>query len=232
MRVEGAPWVRPTVRSTPWWPLLAAFGTATVVLVATTHLGEGPRPVWLGSLLSAALAAGVALGLDDPAHEMLDALPTGAPARLLHRLTLLLATAVAAALGLSAIDGVTATSLPTGVATANPDGAVLVAQLATVVGAAAATGLIGGRPDRAAAVAAPIPIFWVVAAVMAPARGPIRHIATACTERPAGVVLVATIVILLAVSSVPTALRLGSPTSWRFLGPIVNRKPRWVAHRQ
>ena len=90
-------WLPPTRRAIDWIPLrlitAALLATATVMGWRTIEV-----PAVIQHLAVAGLAAAGVLGLGDPARPLLQALPTGAMARLAHRAVLLVgATALAAA---------------------------------------------------------------------------------------------------------------------------------------
>lgn len=78
-------WVVPTARSISWWPM----AVVAVLLTGTTALADA-TPVNLVGVAAATLAAGVVVGLRDPAAALLAAMPTSAAVRRARRLVLLL----------------------------------------------------------------------------------------------------------------------------------------------
>lgn len=81
-------WVRPTARAMRLGMVATGAFVAALVLVAA-DAADGPPGRWLDALTSTAVLAGALLTLDDPAHDLLVAVPVGRPRRLLHRLLLL-----------------------------------------------------------------------------------------------------------------------------------------------
>jgi hypothetical protein len=81
---------RPTARAIGWSPLLGAC--CMLLVVGTTVTLSGAEPQSLAALAAAALAAGALAGLQDPAAELLEAVPVSRARRRAHRLALLLPT--------------------------------------------------------------------------------------------------------------------------------------------
>lgn len=86
-------WVAPTARAVEWLPLVAVGA----VLVATSTLAShtGRWPLDLVGVAAGAVAAATVAGLQDPAADLLAALPTSATRRRAHRLALLVPLALA-----------------------------------------------------------------------------------------------------------------------------------------
>ncbi len=95
IRVEVATesW-RPTFKATPLGPLVAV--TSGLILIGIVASWRSARAPDLFSVGAGALAAAVALGLDDDANTMLRSSPTDALDRLAHRLAILLPALFAA----------------------------------------------------------------------------------------------------------------------------------------
>lgn len=87
-------WVRPTVRSIGWTPLVAVSACLALVTVWTDRWPED-----LVGIAAAAVAAAVVAGLADPAAALLAAVPTSAAVRRARRLVLLVPLGCAVWLG-------------------------------------------------------------------------------------------------------------------------------------
>jgi hypothetical protein len=161
----------------PWRPLLVVLPVLSAAL-ATAHLAVAPpaMPSLLGVAM-ALLVAAVLLGLDDPARDLLAALPSSPARRRLHRLALLAPSLLVAGGSLLAVghhlDLVTVT----------------VASGTASLAALAAWGLVAGsvaerrRPELVAPVAAGAPIAWVVTAAALPVDGAIGVLARGWAEQ-------------------------------------------------
>jgi hypothetical protein len=126
---------------------------ALAIAVLVGHADDVPSTA--AALALAALAAGTAIGLDDPAHALLEALPTSPGRRIARRLVVLLPFAV----GGYAIARVASRGATTGTwSAAGP------AQLAalTAVAVALTCAWQRRRPELAAAVGAVVPIGWTL----------------------------------------------------------------------
>jgi hypothetical protein len=97
--------LRPTLLATPLRPLVAITVGLLSIAVVSSWRGVSTSDL-LGAVASGALAAGVALGLDDEAHSSLRSSPTAAPVRLAHRLFILIPALLAALGVLAAADRV------------------------------------------------------------------------------------------------------------------------------
>ncbi len=87
MRKAPPAWVRPTAALVPWVAVAAPLAAATAFARVLRSVGPGLPPL-LGAAAMAAVAAAVALALDDPAHELTAALPVSRAWRALHRMVL------------------------------------------------------------------------------------------------------------------------------------------------
>lgn len=179
-----AAWLRPTIRLTPWWPLLAT--TCTGVLIGRLlALGDGSPAAPAAALVTGALAATVAATLDDRCHALLAAVPTGPARRLLHRLVVVVP---AATVGWSLSAHSTAP-------------APGVAAWAALAAAAVAAGACAGRrrPELAAAAGGAVAVGWPVLPLIAPsALGPVT---ASWSEHPVGVLALALAVTVAATTS-------------------------------
>ncbi len=151
-------WLWPTARAVDLSPL----ATVTVVLAIVT-VSFGWRDVEMPAIVRhagvAGLAAAMLLGLDDPARPLVDALPTQALERLLHRVVVL---ATAAGL-VGTLLAVASWGVELSPSATSAEVAALVALLATGLAVFAVT---APRVDRAAEVAAMFVVLWVGAAVV------------------------------------------------------------------
>lgn len=86
-------WLLPTVRATPWGPLVGV--TAALAVTATLSTYGGRWSPGLVGIAAAALAAALVAGLHDPAAALLSAVPTSAAVRRARRLMLLLPAGLA-----------------------------------------------------------------------------------------------------------------------------------------
>ena len=176
------PWLRPTVRLTPWAPVAVAALAGALVgqLLAATGAGPvGPLAV----LLAGALAASVAVVLDDPCHALLAAVPTGVGTRLVRRLLVLAPAAVA---GWSLV-------------AASVGRAPGVAALIALASAALAVGLVTARtrPELSAAAGGAVAVSWSVSPLIAPPA--LEPLASLWLDRPAPVLAAAVLAALAAV---------------------------------
>lgn len=96
-----SPALVPTIRATPWTPLLGAT-TGLLVIGAAVH-ASGGSPAEILALAAAVMAAALLAGLHDPAADLLEPLPVSLASRRLHRLLLLVPAAATAWLGLLAL---------------------------------------------------------------------------------------------------------------------------------
>jgi hypothetical protein len=156
----AAQWLRPTWHATPLRPLL--FVTASLMFITAVTSSAGLRASGVpGGVAAGALAAGVALGLDDEAHTMLGSSPTGALHRLGHRLLLLVPAVVAATAVLVASD-----RLLFDRRSEMPSALALAAIVAT--GVAVEVWWSRRRPDTAAEGAATVTMGWALAGPLVP----------------------------------------------------------------
>jgi hypothetical protein len=177
---------RPTFRATPLRPLVVV--TTGLILVAIVASWRSARAPDLFGIGAGALAAAVALGLDDDANSMLRSSPTNARARLTHRLAILVPALFAATIMLLVADRVLfAERSPLPPASAF---AALVA-----AGIAVEVWWTRRRPDTAAEGAATFVMAWVLAASLVPDVWIVERVARAW-ELDASWVLVASIVLV------------------------------------
>jgi hypothetical protein len=179
---------RPTFRATPLRPLVVV--TAGLILIAIVTSWRSAHAPDLFGIGAGALAAAVALGLDDDANSMLRSSPTNALARLVHRLAILVSALFAATLILLGADRVLfaeRSSLPSA------------SSFAALVAAGVAVEVWWGRrrPETAAEGAATFVMAWVLAASLVPDVWIVERVARAW-ELDAPWVLVASIVFSLA----------------------------------
>jgi len=88
-RLTGVAWVRPTLRLIPWWGLLLPAGLSGLVGLLV-RLAGGAVPDQVGVAALAAMAAAAPQVLEDPARDLLSAIPQSRRRRVGHRLVLLL----------------------------------------------------------------------------------------------------------------------------------------------
>jgi hypothetical protein len=179
---------RPTFRATPLRPLVVVTGGLIVIAIVTSW--RSARAPDLFGIGAAALAAAVALGLDDEANTMLRSSPTNALARLAHRLAILVPALIVATVTLLVADRVLfAERSPLPSASA----------FAALVAAGIAAEVWWGRhrPDIAAESAATFVMAWVLAASLVPDVWIVERVARAW-ELDAPWVLVVSIVVALA----------------------------------
>lgn len=150
---------RLTFRATPLRPLMVV--TAGLVLIAIVTSWRSAHAPDLFGIGAGALAAAVALGLDDEAHTMLRSSPTNALARLAHRLAILVPALLVATVTLLVADR------------------VLFAERSPLPSASAFAALVAvgivveewwgrRRPETAAEGAATFVMAWVLAASLVP----------------------------------------------------------------
>jgi hypothetical protein len=189
IRVEVATesW-RPTCRATSLRPLVVV--TAGLILVAVVASWRSARAPDLFGIGAGALAAAVALGLDDDANSMLRSSPTNALARLAHRLAILVPALFAATIMLLVADRLLFTER-----SPLPPASAFAALVAA--GIAVEVWWTRRRPDTAAEGAATLVMAWVLAASLVPDVWIVERVARAW-ELDAPGVLVASIVLALA----------------------------------
>lgn len=87
-------WFAPTVRLVRWSSLLAPIVVAAILSVGLGLAGSDvPMPIVL--FVAAAVAAAAPASLDDPAHDLVVALPVGRRRRIVHRLVVVVPAIVA-----------------------------------------------------------------------------------------------------------------------------------------
>ena len=187
IRVEVATesW-RPTFRATPLRPLVVV--TTGLILVAIVASWRSARAPDLFGIGAGALAAAVALGLDDEANTMLRSSPTNALARLVHRLAILVPALLVATATLLVADRVLfaeRSPLPSA-----PAFAALVA-----AGIAVEVWWARRRPETSAEGAATFVMAWVLAASLVPDVWIVERVARAW-ELDAPWVFVASVVLV------------------------------------
>lgn len=173
-----APWLLLTARAVAWWPLAVVAPVLGVAAGIAGAAEAGPISSTLLGVALALLAAATLLGLDDPARDLLAAMPTTLVRRRAQRLALL----GPAVLGLSATLLLSGRHLD--LVVERPSSALgSVAALLTV-------GLLAGRvaerrrAELVAPVAAGTPVAWVLLAAALPARGVLGGLAHGWAERP------------------------------------------------
>lgn len=177
-RSASAAWLRPTIRAVPWRPLLLVAGALGGALALTHAAGAPPAPSTLVGAALALLAAAALLGLDDPARDVLAALPTTAARRRAHRLALLVpALAVAGAALLAVGRWSDVTSEPAGSVTAT------LAAL-TIAGLLVACLIERRRAELTAPAGAGAPVVWVLVATALPEAGMAGEVAHGWADRP------------------------------------------------
>jgi hypothetical protein len=181
------PALAPTLRATPWTPLLGAT-TGVLAIGAALHASGGSSADIL-ALSAAVMAAAVLAGLHDPAADLLEPLPVSAGWRRAHRLLLLAPAGLAAWVGLLALGRL-----------ADPDwsAGLPVGPLVALVsaGLAAAT---WARRELQATVAVAVPLGWfalyeVTSGLTQDATGDLRVVGDllhAWLDRPTGVTVLA-----------------------------------------
>ena len=150
---------RPTLRATPLRPLVVVTGGLIVIAIVTSW--RSARAPDLFGIGAAALAAAVALGLDDEANTMLRSSPTNALTRLLHRLAILVPALIVATATLLVGERILfAERSPL------PSASALVALVAA--GIAVEVWWSRRRPDSAAEGAAIVVAAWALAPSLVP----------------------------------------------------------------
>lgn len=226
-------WVRPTVRSMRVVPLAVAVGVSGSILVALDLVDADVASPWSGPLVLALVASAVVLGLHDPAHALLAALPSGTGTQLLHRLTPLSSLAVGGALVLDVL----ARDTPAAPLVAS----TMLVLTTTAVAAHVAT--LRRRPDVAASVGAAVPAAWAAWAAVTTDDGPLAPLAHLWHRRPtttAGAALVLAVAV-----SVPSGRHIRQIRMVRHIRQVrqvrqvrqksldpVNRRSRSVAQRK
>lgn len=146
-------WLLPTFRTLRLAPLLGgALGSA--IVWALTAAATGEVAVEVAMLGCGAMAAAVSLALDDPAHELLAASPTSERRRMLQRLGMTGAVALAGWLATP-----TVAALVTEAQVRRPTATSLVAL--AVVGVAGVAALQRRQQAAASSLGAAIPLAWV-----------------------------------------------------------------------
>ena len=143
------------------------------------HFAERGASTSLAAAVVGALAATVALGLDDPAHALLAPVPVGARHRIGVRVALVVPVAVLGVVGFDAVTG--AHSAATGIAQ-------LLALAATAVAVAVVAGSF--RPDAAPTLGAAVALGWSLSAALVP-EGVLGDLASLWYRHPWLVVAVA-----------------------------------------
>jgi hypothetical protein len=185
IEVASESW-RPTSRATPLRPLVAVTSAMILIAIVTSWRStSAPDVLGIGA---GALAAAVALGLDDEANSMLRSSPTNACARLAHRLAILLPALLAATAALLVADRVLFVER-----SPMPPTSAFAALVAG--GIAAEVWWSRHRPETAAEGAATFVMAWVLAASLVPDVWIVERVARAW-ELDAPWVLVVSIVLV------------------------------------
>ena len=172
--------VRYTIRALPWAAILP-LGLGATALAVLLHLADRGASTSLPAAVVGALAATVALGLDDPAHALLAPVPVGARHRIGVRVALVVPVAVLGVVGYDAVTG--AHSVDTGIAQ-------LLALAATAIAVAAF--VRSYRPDAAPTFGAAVALGWSMSATLVP-DGVLGDLSSLWYRHPWFVVAVATI---------------------------------------
>jgi hypothetical protein len=147
-------WFVHTARTLRWAPLTSIAAGSAVVWAITATQGRA-LPTQVAVLACGAVAGGVPLALDDPAHALLAASPTTERRRLLRRLALVLVPGLVLWLALAATAGRLFDDA------SNQPSLVALAALA-LAGVAAMAVTQGHRPGAAVTVGGALPLAWVV----------------------------------------------------------------------
>jgi len=150
-------WISATTRLVQW-SLLAGVVAATLATSAALSVAGAAFPTLLAPIVAAAFASVAPACLDDPAHDLLAAVPTSAGWRTAHRLIVVVPACVIAWSVLSPVVDASVgwpASLPP-----------MVALLA--IGVATTTLVASWRPDAAAAAGAAAPLALATAWVWLP----------------------------------------------------------------
>jgi hypothetical protein len=148
--------LRYTIRALPWAAILP-LGLGATALAVQLHLADRGASASLAAAVVGALAATVALGLDDPAHALLAPVPVEARHRIGARVALVLPVAVLGVVGFDAVTG--AHSAITGIAQF-----LALAMTAIAVVAIARP----YRPDAAPTLGAAVALGWSLSATLVP----------------------------------------------------------------
>lgn len=138
--------VRPTARAVAWGPLLGVVTALAVITLLARLLADGAGTGPLPMLTVALLAAVSLVGMHDPAHRLLAAVPVGSFARRMLRIALVLVPATVALIALGEL-------LP-----GRPEPLLAPGLALLLAGLAVATWT---PPDRGLHVAATVPVLWV-----------------------------------------------------------------------
>lgn len=174
-----------TARALRWGPPAIVVGVGVVSGAALRLGGTGAMPS-MAALMAGAMAATVALSLDDPAHALLAAVPIGPRRQAVLRVAISGPVALAGWLLFQAAD-------PRDTAAA---GGLGVPALLALIGAGVATAMLvrPRRPDAAAAAGAAVALGWALAPVVL-GRGMLYDVTTAWARYPWAVLAGAAVVI-------------------------------------
>jgi hypothetical protein len=178
-------WLAPTIRLVRWWSLLAPVAAALALSAAVRASGTS-IPTTMALLIAAAVATAAPASLDDPAHELLRAMPMTRRQRVLHRLTVVV-PAVAAAWALAAV------------AMLGTEGDWLLPPLGALVALGIAVTCIASRirPDVSSSIGVGAPLV-AVAVVALPSTGWLRSIGHVWIEHPWPTITAALVVAIVA----------------------------------
>lgn len=167
--------LRYTVRVVHWAPLGAVIAVA-VAVGAILRVGDGDISGQLSVAIIGAIAAAVALSLDDPAHKTLSALPVGVRRRLALRVAFVAPTAI---IGWVLIDALAGWAFDRPI-----DGPGVSALLAlTIVGIAVTVVAQRHSPERAASIGASIALGWALSITLVD-EGTLGDMSSAWTHHP------------------------------------------------
>ncbi|MGA9278038.1 hypothetical protein [Ilumatobacter sp.] len=177
--------IRATVSVTPLGPL-AAITTGLVTIGAVMSWRSSQVPDVLATVAPGALAAGVALGLDDEGFRFIRALPTTASARLMLRLVVLLPAAMIS---------VTMLLIARAWFFDQHAGSVSPAAVSALIGTAIAIAVCWARhrPESAAEAGAAVVVVWTLAEAYVPDIAVFRSAASAWHTDPFAVLGVAVV---------------------------------------
>ena len=181
-----------TARTMTWAPLLGALGLLAVTTVAWTRLDATPSLI--AAVVVVAFAATGCAALGDPAHLLLESVPTSRLVRLSCRVAL---AGAAIAVGLTVIAlfaRLIAIVARQNITTLGPSSIVVAETFALFSFGVAVHSFIQPRTDRADEVAAVATFGWFVSPRMIPDRFNLDLITFAWRDRPWLVIVIALVV--------------------------------------
>ena len=197
-------WLAPTIRLVRWSSLLVPVATAVAISGVLRQVGQSV-PDTMALFIAAALAAAAAASLDDPAHELLSAMPTTSRRRVLHRLAIVV-PAVAASWVLAVL------------AMFRSEGGWNLPALGALVALGVAVTCIAARtrPDAAAAIGVAAPLAAAAAPWLLSRGDPLGSITQVWLEYPGPTITVAVGAAMVATRRIPPS----RSAMWRDTSPI------------